>query len=61
MKYLFKYHFKGKDLVTVEGVNKNDKIVTFTLQQYIGAFKAYLANCRVQSSENQTKHNGAAS
>ena len=27
--------------MTVEGVNINDKIVTFTLQQYISAFKAY--------------------
>ena len=41
MKYLFKYHFKGKDLVTVEGVNQNDEIVKFSLQRYVSACDAY--------------------
>ena len=41
VKYLFLYHFKGNDLVTIEAEFLRDEIGVFQAQQYISACYAY--------------------
>eukprot|EP00956_Cyclotella_meneghiniana_P038178 scaffold149794_cov40-Cyclotella_meneghiniana.AAC.3 len=41
IKYLFLYHFKGEDMVTVEGLDKFDEIATFVTRRYVSACQAY--------------------
>ena len=41
VKYLFMYHFKGEDLVTIEQSSQGDEVGTFQARKYISACYAY--------------------
>lgn len=41
VKYLFLYHFKGEDMVTIEDEDMSDEVKKFTTQRYISACYAY--------------------
>ncbi len=41
VKYLFKYYFKGGDMVTVEGINGADEVQKYVITLYISACQAY--------------------
>jgi hypothetical protein len=41
VKYLFLYHFKGADMVTIEDEDMFDEVKKFTTQRYISACYAY--------------------
>lgn len=41
IKYLFLYHFKGEDMVTVEGLDRADEIHYYASRRYVSACQAY--------------------
>ena len=41
IKYLFLYHFKGEDMVTVEGLDKADEITYYATRRYLSACQGY--------------------
>ena len=41
VQYLFRYQFKGQDLITIEGLNEDDEITTYATRRYISACQAY--------------------
>ena len=41
VKYLFLYHFKGEDRITVEGLEPNDEIQKFSTQRYLSSCYSY--------------------
>ena len=41
VKYLFLYHFKGEDLITVADINTMDEIEKFTTQRYLSSCYCY--------------------
>ena len=41
IQYLFRYQFKGEDMVTVEGISEFDEIELYSTRRYISACQAY--------------------
>ena len=41
IQYLFNYHFKGEDLVTIEGQNELDEISLYITRRYISSCQGY--------------------
>ena len=41
IKYLIGYHFKGEDLVSVEGLDECDEIALYVVRRYISSCQAY--------------------
>ena len=41
IQYLFNYHFKGEDLVTIEGQNELDEISLYRTRRYISSCQGY--------------------
>ena len=41
IKYLIGYHFKGEDLVSVEGLNQFDETALYATRRYISSCQAY--------------------
>ena len=41
IKYLIGYHFKGEDLVSVEGLNQFDETALYATRRYISSCHAY--------------------